>query len=290
MAHEMLRMEWNSLFDKVIQRKASDTELLTPNIQRPKDPLLNLLLNAVGMKLAELEQEVESYKSKSESLGLTTDTKKQVDSMHKIASSNSDIKQPRYQRPEVGSRLVTGSGFGSVSSGKSKRVRVDTRTTQMLQRQRSVSDNAANPFIFAGRGSQQLSPGHNTEDLIKDFDKIPNRSKAPHPFQFKEKAVRTKAGKAALTGRSCQECEQYYSTVLALKSEAERKKIKNSCSRHRSEAALIDNTPKGFWDTTVPSTQELYNEGYIKVASQPFTPIPRVRNSLDDERKKGVNF
>lgn len=59
-------------------------------------------------------------------------------------------------------------------------------------------------------------------------------------------------------------------------SKSEQERMRRRCPVHQydaeEEVALLEcATPADYWCTQLKNTEELYNEGYIKVAS-PFTP------------------
>jgi len=76
-----------------------------------------------------------------------------------------------------------------------------------------------------------------------------------------EMVVRKKVERQKLSGQTCKCCEKYFDG-LGLNPEERQKRV-NQVSRHRSNI-VRPKTPEHFWDTDLPSTQEMIARGYWK--------------------------
>ncbi|XP_031351388.1 uncharacterized protein LOC116176769 [Photinus pyralis] len=91
-------------------------------------------------------------------------------------------------------------------------------------------------------------------NLFKDYDILPlPKSKSPE-YPHKTEAVKKKSERMQLQGWSCAECKEYYSS-FELPPEKLKEKM-NQCSKHRNKYEPLDDTPKGFWDITIFSSQD----------------------------------
>ncbi|KAF5282342.1 hypothetical protein FQR65_LT14331 [Abscondita terminalis] len=90
--------------------------------------------------------------------------------------------------------------------------------------------------------------------LFHDYDHIPMKtSKAPQ-YPHKTEPVRCKAEKLRLPGWSCKECKEYYEGFDL--SEEELREKMNMCSKHRNKFDPFNDTPNGFWDIDMGSSQD----------------------------------
>jgi hypothetical protein len=77
-------------------------------------------------------------------------------------------------------------------------------------------------------------------------------------------------------------CRDYYESLESQISPAELQRLKNKCSRHRSDRPLnVYHSPKDAWNASMPNTEECIRMGYIEfgVASP---PVRRKRHDMLD--------
>lgn len=91
-------------------------------------------------------------------------------------------------------------------------------------------------------------------NIFQNYDRIPVKKSVVPEHPHKMETVRCKADKLRLPGWSCKECQDYYQD-FDLTDEELRKKM-NVCSKHRNKFDPLNETPKGYWDVTMYSSQE----------------------------------
>lgn len=91
-------------------------------------------------------------------------------------------------------------------------------------------------------------------NLFKDYDTIAMPKSKSVEYPHKTEVVRKKVERMQLPGWSCAECKEYYSS-FDLPPEKLKEKM-DQCSKHRNKFEPLDDTPKGFWDVTMYSSQE----------------------------------
>ncbi|CAL8137508.1 unnamed protein product [Orchesella dallaii] len=312
----ILRTDWNTLFESLLRMNATDIASASsfhtstsdaqtcpvpqlPNISqelRPKDPLLNLLLNALALKFAELEKDLKIAQALGQSVIPPSElnchnTIGRSESLHIKAKTDQAQNETDVHAISKGKKLKTFGNYpssqvrkpsdpGKSRSKSSMRLPAPiadfTRSNQLSKGrvfQQPCSKTVGSALnkeigVFSTDTTDQISF---TQKLIADFDKIPDRRSEPSRFNYKEETIRKKIDRGRLNGWTCSDCEEYYNLLESTISKEEIDRLKNNCSRHRSISHNTNNVPEGFWETTVPSTQDLYAKGYVKIASQPFS-------------------
>ncbi|KAK4871896.1 hypothetical protein RN001_016020 [Aquatica leii] len=91
-------------------------------------------------------------------------------------------------------------------------------------------------------------------NLFKNYDRIPVKKSVVPEHPHITDRVRCKADKLKLPGWSCKSCQDYYED-FNLTEEQLREKM-NICSKHRNKFEPLNQTPKGYWDVTMFSSEE----------------------------------
>ncbi|KAK5645403.1 hypothetical protein RI129_006703 [Pyrocoelia pectoralis] len=122
--------------------------------------------------------------------------------------------------------------------------------TQLYENMTSQSDKVNQAENVKQKDTESLLK----RNLFKDYDTIAMPKSKSVEYPHKTEVVRKKVERMRLPGWSCAECKEYYSS-FDLPPDKLKEKM-DQCSKHRNKFEPLDDTPRGFWDVTMYSSQE----------------------------------